>query len=339
MRMEPCRGCGDLRPVGRKSLSPPTCQRCRRKQPEPKREPKPPGYIAPSRRGECSQCGKVVQTTRTSAPPDRRRCRECQRAAPRTVLKPPWIPHLVTCPCGVVFEQHTWGQKYCRIEHRPSYGSGSSRPHLASAAARGYDYEHVKLGRAARAALVPGTPCPRCGEPMTPDQALDLDHTDDRQGYLGLSHASCNRSHGATLGNRMRARPWWQRTIRQPALFPASKVKPPKARPVRLPLGKCSWPGCDADRFVPTTDRCSQHLHRTTRVPKISKPCAICGVEFTTTARSLAKTCGALDCKRRQAGSHMAECKHDGCSQGANRAGRLCARHYRESRPWYQAAS
>lgn len=34
--------------------------------------------------GTCSECGKTVQVTRTSAPPERRRCRECQQARPRT---------------------------------------------------------------------------------------------------------------------------------------------------------------------------------------------------------------------------------------------------------------
>jgi hypothetical protein len=42
----------------------------------------------------------------------------------------------------------------------------------------------------------PGQPCARCGLPMYPWQLLDLDHTDDRSGYLGLSHRACNRRDG-----------------------------------------------------------------------------------------------------------------------------------------------
>ncbi len=43
----------------------------------------------------------------------------------------------------------------------------------------------------------PSQPCARCGLPMYPGQALDLDHTDDRTGYLGLSHRACNRRAGS----------------------------------------------------------------------------------------------------------------------------------------------
>ena len=42
----------------------------------------------------------------------------------------------------------------------------------------------------------PGQPCARCGRPMYVSQLLDLDHTDDRAGYLGLSHRACNRRDG-----------------------------------------------------------------------------------------------------------------------------------------------
>lgn len=66
--------------------------------------------------------------------------------------------------------------------------------------------------RKTRAALLPyayGTACPICGRPMLRGQALDLDHSVPvAYGNTGagdrITHASCNRSAGATLGNRLR---------------------------------------------------------------------------------------------------------------------------------------
>jgi len=51
-----------------------------------------------------------------------------------------------------------------------------------------------------------GAACVRCGRVMLPGEALDLDHTDDRGGYLGMAHAACNRAAGARKGNASRAR-------------------------------------------------------------------------------------------------------------------------------------
>jgi hypothetical protein len=48
------------------------------------------------------------------------------------------------------------------------------------------------------------TACTRCGRQIEPGQLWDLDHTDDRSGYLGPAHRSCNRSAGAVKGNRAR---------------------------------------------------------------------------------------------------------------------------------------
>jgi hypothetical protein len=130
-----------------------------------------------------------------------------------------------------VFEQRKPGQKYCRPEHRLN----PPRPGRvqASVAARGYGYEHQKKRRAALATLKPGTPCPRCGQEMYPDQKLHFDHADDdRNYYLGLSHASCNLRAGAIRGNRLRKRPWWQRQRVQLTLFSASAVRP--VRPVKM---------------------------------------------------------------------------------------------------------
>lgn len=77
------------------------------------------------------------------------------------------------------------------------------------------------------------------------------------------------------------------------------------------------------------------------RVPVISKICEVCGREFMSTAKSLAKTCGDDACRRKRQQSHKRECRHEGCHRGANRAGGLCSRHSRLSLMlrWQQEAS
>lgn len=66
-----------------------------------------------------------------------------------------------------------------------------------------YGYAHQRL----RAALLPsaiGRPCPRCGQTMRPGEPLDLDHTDNRAGYRGMCHSTCNRAAGARKTNAAR---------------------------------------------------------------------------------------------------------------------------------------
>lgn len=66
---------------------------------------------------------------------------------------------------------------------------------------RGYGTAHQRARRNALAAFQPGDPCTRCGLPMWKRTGLELDHTDDRTGYLGLAHATCNRRAGADKAN------------------------------------------------------------------------------------------------------------------------------------------
>lgn len=66
---------------------------------------------------------------------------------------------------------------------------------------RGYGWTHQQARAAAIAHLrkTGAQPCARnCGKPVLPHQArhLDLDHTDDRTGYRGLAHRTCNRRAG-----------------------------------------------------------------------------------------------------------------------------------------------
>jgi hypothetical protein len=72
-----------------------------------------------NRHGACSECGKTVRLSRSSASPDRRRCRECRERNPRR-QPATFVPQDLTCPtCEGEFTQKRVGQKYCCVEHRP----------------------------------------------------------------------------------------------------------------------------------------------------------------------------------------------------------------------------
>lgn len=67
-------------------------------------------------------------------------------------------------------------------------------------AQRGYGNEHKRM-RAALLPTMPGSPCTRCGVTLNEGDQVDLDHTDDRSGYNGWAHSSCNRRAGANKRN------------------------------------------------------------------------------------------------------------------------------------------
>jgi hypothetical protein len=83
---------------------------------------------------------------------------------------------------------------------------GSRCPqHQRGTVASGYGAEH-KHRRAAWAPRVAGgrVHCARCGKLIAPHDDWDLDHRDDRSGYLGPSHRSCNRAHNFLTANNSR---------------------------------------------------------------------------------------------------------------------------------------
>jgi hypothetical protein len=55
--------------------------------------------------------------------------------------------------------------------------------------------------------------CPRCGDPIRPNQDWDLGHDHDLAlggdpaGTMVPEHSRCNRRAGAALGNQLRSRP------------------------------------------------------------------------------------------------------------------------------------
>jgi hypothetical protein len=59
-----------------------------------------------------------------------------------------------------------------------------ARKPLPSSTKRGYGAAHRHKVAAEREQQY-GKPCVRCGYPMIRGQVIQLDHTDDRSGYLG----------------------------------------------------------------------------------------------------------------------------------------------------------
>jgi hypothetical protein len=72
---------------------------------------------------------------------------------------------------------------------------------------RGYGPEHQAERERWRPVVESGEAvCSRCHSAIAPDDDWDLDHLDDRSGWSGPAHRSCNRSAGAVKGNVARGR-------------------------------------------------------------------------------------------------------------------------------------
>jgi len=92
------------------------------------------------------------------------------------------------------------------------------RPQL-SRHARGYSDAHVARRRQLEPLVASGqVACCRCDQPIQPGQPWHLDHTDDRRGYLGPAHATCNLRAGAHKRNGTRKEPplFWSRVWYEP---------------------------------------------------------------------------------------------------------------------------
>jgi hypothetical protein len=70
---------------------------------------------------------------------------------------------------------------------------------------RGYTNGHVARRRQLAPLVATGkVACCRCGELIKPGEAWHLDHRDDRRGYLGAAHATCNLRAAAHKTNSKR---------------------------------------------------------------------------------------------------------------------------------------
>lgn len=69
---------------------------------------------------------------------------------------------------------------------------------------RGYGWAHQAARKRWEYQLTQAgaLPCARCRKPVTPFHEWELDHTDDRTTYLGISHKICNRRAGGKKAQR-----------------------------------------------------------------------------------------------------------------------------------------
>ena len=185
----------------------------------------------------CIACGSLLWSGRTCLPDSERVCRACTRLAKAMCpIRPPKV----------------------RAEPGPR----------KTKAQQGYGHEHVVARREFVARHEPGDPCSRCGEGMWEDVSLlDLDHTDDRAGYLGLSHRCCNRSHGKSRVAR-------RRTIRAPrACERCTSPYQPRYSDQRY----CGRACAGMARREETARRKAERGAR----PKPTNPCSVCGQQTT----------------------------------------------------------
>lgn len=158
----------------------------------------------------CATCSGPMAKARTSRPQGSAICRPCRRAAHGLLpdqsvnaakaggLLKKDKPAADCKRCGALIPATSRRWKFCSEEclYKTRLARGFGRTSNVSSGKRGYGRPHARL----RAELLPlayGTPCHFCGDLMKEGQDLHLDHTEDRSGYRGMTHASCNLRDGA----------------------------------------------------------------------------------------------------------------------------------------------
>ena len=155
--------------------------------------------VTSKKRGMCSLCGdEMWGGGRGALPIGQAVCRPCRqdRAKPPEQARPrrESCAHCHGPMPADDLRRRTFCSDGCLRRAYNARGSGGR-----SRQSRGYDAAHYRLRRA----LLPlawGSPCSLCGEVMLEGDDVHLDHTEDRSGYRGFSHARCNVLDGARRG-------------------------------------------------------------------------------------------------------------------------------------------
>lgn len=139
----------------------------------------------------CCECGKPLRGGGKRLPQGEGRCRECHGKGREPA------EHLIQCAtCTRMFTAIRKNAKYCSPDCSPWT---KRRTQLNP---RDLDARHRQIRRAFAVLIATGTErCCLCSEVIASDAPWDLDHTADREGYRGASHAACNRREGALRRN------------------------------------------------------------------------------------------------------------------------------------------
>ncbi len=234
----------------------------------------------------CADCGQPMQRGPGSLPQGQARCRPCRRRAnPPLVttgvrrLQPGDIGACTRCERDFVAQVP--GQRLCQNPCRRRERGTSAKP--VSTTGAGYGAAHRRARARALAAWQDGDPCARCAGPMSHGTPVHLDHTDDRTGYLGLSHAACNARHtnrdrgtghdavcdhcGCTCRVRWSDQRFCSAPCRKAAPRRPRKVKPPRPERPRRMLPRCTE--CGGPVTTPTSVKPVCHPCRPARSQRI----------------------------------------------------------------------
>jgi hypothetical protein len=123
----------------------------------------------------------LAPTTERTTPARQRIPSASATATPRTLIRR---------DCGQILQSD---------EHQARTQTQAPRSHHAGRLGTPHQQRRRQLEPLVRAG---GLNCARCGRRIEAGQQWHLDHHDERNGYLGASHASCNASAGAHKANR-----------------------------------------------------------------------------------------------------------------------------------------
>jgi hypothetical protein len=89
-------------------------------------------------------------------------------------------------------------KRVCNVPGCPTMSDGPRcTEHTPTTTARGYGSQHqAERAKWKRIIDRSGWPCARCPRRIQPGDDWHLDHDEDRDSYLGPSHAHCNTSAG-----------------------------------------------------------------------------------------------------------------------------------------------